>query len=120
MATRSRRRQRNPTADNTLAQQPKPKRQRVPAAESTSTAAATSTTTTEAQSSQAEMIEVKHDTVARLPSKPDGMDYSAPASRTFRRDVPVRSKKPKQGERTSKSDGSVELVSCAQTLITAL
>ncbi|PSR97698.1 Nup133 N terminal like-domain-containing protein [Coniella lustricola] len=118
MATRSRRRQRNPTADNTLAQQPKPKRQRVPSAESASTVAAA--TTTEAQNAQPEMLEVKHDKVARLPSKPDGVESSAHASKTFRRDVPVRSKKPKQGERTSKSDGSVELTKTSAFTVSKL
>lgn len=104
MATRSRRRQRNPSADNSLTQQPKAKRQRVPLSESTYT-------NPEVQNTQPEMLEVKHDKTARLPSKPDGLENATPATRTLRREVAVRSKKPKQGERTSKSDGSVELVS---------
>lgn len=106
-ATRSRRRQRNASADNTLTQQPKAKRQRVPLTESTFT-------NPEAPNSQPEMLEVKHDKIARLPSKPDGLENTDPTPRTFRREVTVRSKKPKQGERTSKSDGSVELVSRAR------
>lgn len=104
MATRSRRRQRNTSADNSLHQQPKAKRQRVPLSESTYT-------NPEVQNAQPEMHEVKHDKVAKLPSKPDGLENAAPTTRTLRREVTVRSKKPKQGERTSKSDGSVELVS---------
>lgn len=105
MATRSRRRQRNPSADNTLNQQPKAKRQRVPLTESTFT-------NPEVQNAQPEMLEVKHDKIARLPSKPDGLENATtPTTRSLRREVTVRSKKPKQGERTSKSDGSVELVS---------
>lgn len=107
MATRSRRRQRNPSADNSLTQQPKAKRQRVPLSESTYT-------NPEVQNTQPEMLEVKHDKTARLPSKPDGLENATP-TRTLRREVAVRSKKPKQGERTSKSDGSVELVSCSRT-----
>lgn len=104
MATRSRRRQRNPSADNTLTQQPKAKRQRIPLADSTFT-------NPEVQNAQPEMLEVKNDKVARLPSQPDGLENATPTARTLRREVTVRSKKPKQGERTSKSDGSVELVS---------
>lgn len=104
MATRSRRRQRNTSADNSLNQQPKAKRQRVPLSESTYK-------NPEVQNAQPEMLEVKHDKVAKLPSKPDGLENVTPNTRTLRREVTVRSKKPKQGERTSKSDGSVELVS---------
>lgn len=104
MATRSRRRQRNPSADNTLNQQPKAKRQRVPLTES-------AFTNPEVQNAQPEMLEVKHDKIARRPSKPDGLENAPPTTRSLRREVTVRSKKPKQGERTSKSDGSVELVS---------
>lgn len=104
MATRSRRRQRNPSADNTLTQQPKAKRQRIPLADSTFT-------NPEVQNAQPEMLEVKNDKVARLPSQPDGLENATPNTRSLRREVTVRSKKPKQGERTSKSDGSVELVS---------
>lgn len=105
MATRSRRRQRPASADNSLTQQPKAKRQRVPLTESTYTNPEVQ------QKSQPEMLEVKHDKVARLPSKPDGVEHATPAAtRSLRREVAVRSKKPKQGERTTKSDGSVELV----------
>lgn len=106
MATRSRRRQRPASADNSLNQQPKAKRQRVPLTES-------AYTNPELPSkSQPEMHEVKHDKVARLPFKPDGLENNAPpsATRSLRREVAVRSKKPKQGERSTKSDGSVELV----------
>lgn len=113
MATRSRRRQRNPTTDNSLNQQPKAKRQRVPLSESTYT-------NPEVQNAQPEMLEVKHDKVARLPSKPDGLENALPPTHSLRREVAVRSKKPKQGERTSKSDGSVELVSSCRPSATRL
>lgn len=61
----------------------------------------------------AEMTEVKTDKIARLPSQPDGLENATTptTTRTLRSQVAVRSKKPKQGDRTSKSDGSVELVS---------
>ncbi|KAF3760718.1 hypothetical protein M406DRAFT_108218 [Cryphonectria parasitica EP155] len=113
MATRSRRRQRNPSGDNSLTQQPKAKRQRGPLTESTFT-------NPEVKSSQPEMLEVKHDKIARLPSKPDGLDSAAAATKTFRREVTVRSKKPKQGERTSKSDGSVELTKTSAYTVSKL
>lgn len=112
MATRSRRRQRPASADNSLNQQPKAKRQRVPLTESTYTNPEVPL------KSQPEMHEVKHDKVARLPSKPDGLENAPPAAtRSLRREVAVRSKKPKQGERTTKSDGSVELVRAPRFLL---
>lgn len=105
MATRSRRRQRNPSGDVSLTQQPKPKRARGPLTESTLT-----NPDVQNQNAQPEMLELKNDKVARLP-KPDGLENAPPVTRALRSQVAVRSKKPKQGERTSKSDGSVELVS---------
>ncbi|CAN8106040.1 unnamed protein product [Discula destructiva] len=101
MATRSRRRQRNPSGDAALTQQPKPKRPRGPLTDST-------LTKSDAQNAQPEMLEVKNSKVAKLP-KPDGLENAPPTSRALRSQVAVRSKKPKQGERTSKSDGSIEL-----------
>lgn len=69
------------------------------------------------QNAQPDMLEVKNDKVAKLPSVPDGIENAQiPATRPLRREVTVRSKKPKQGERTSKSDGSVELVRWSQTV----
>lgn len=109
MATRSRRRQRNPSGDASLTQQPKPKRSRGPLTESTLT-----NPDVQNQNAQPEMLELKNDKVARLP-KSDGLENAPPITRALRSQVAVRSKKPKQGERTSKSDGSVELVSPFQT-----
>lgn len=105
MATRSRRRQRNPSGDASLTQQPKTKRARGPLTESTHT-----NPDVQNQNAQPEMLEVKNDRVARLP-KTEGLENAPPVPRALRSQVAVRSKKPKQGERTSKSDGSVELVS---------
>ncbi|KUI56706.1 hypothetical protein VP1G_03982 [Cytospora mali] len=103
MATRSRRRQRPVSSDNSLTQQPKAKRQRRPLTES-------ALVNPDTHNAQPEMLEVKHDKVAKLPSVPDGIENAqAPTTRPLRREVTVRPKKPKQGERTSKSDGSVEL-----------
>lgn len=65
----------------------------------------------DSHNAQPEMLEVKHDKVAKLPSVPDGIENAhTPPTRPLRKEVAVRSKKPKQGERTSKSDGSIELV----------
>lgn len=109
MATRSRRRQRPVSSDNSLTQAPKPKRQRRPLTDSTFV-------NPDPQNAQApEMLEVKNDKIARLPSHPDGIENAqALTTKSMRRDVAVRPKKPKQAERTSKSDGSVELVRQAQ------
>lgn len=94
----SRRRQR--TSDSS-AQQPKAKRQRVPLAETTFA-------NPEAQSPEAppEMYEVKPDKIERVATKRDGVEsLSAP-----RKELSVRSKKQKLGERASKGDGSIVLV----------
>lgn len=110
--TRSRRRQRNPVNDTTLNQQPKPKRPRGPLTES-------ALTNPDVQNAQPEMAEVKNSNkVAKLP-KSDDLENAPPTARALRSQVVVRSKKPKQGERTSKSDGSIELVSLPQTLLFA-
>lgn len=105
MATRSRRRQRNPSGDASLTQQPKTKRARGPLTESNHT-----NPDAQNQNAQPEMLELKNDRIARLP-KTEGLENTPPVTRALRSQVAVRSKKPKQGERTSKSDGSVELVS---------
>lgn len=104
MATRSRRRQRPVSSDNSLTQQPKAKRQRRPLTDSTFV-------NPDPQNAQPpEMLEVKNDKIARLPSHPDGIEnVQTLATKSMRREVAVRPKKPKQAERTSKSDGSVEL-----------
>lgn len=104
MATRSRRRQRPASSDNSLTQQPKAKRQRRPLTESTFS-------NPDPKNAQPpEMLEVKSDKVARLPSHPDGIENAqALTTKSMRREVAVRPKKPKQPERTSRSDGSVEL-----------
>lgn len=97
--TRSgRRRQRPAGADASLQQQPKAKRQRVPLAESTST--------TVNPDAAPETYEVKPEKVDLLSTKRDGIE-NTPAPR---KELSVRSKKPKLGERTSKGDGSIVLV----------
>lgn len=112
MATRSRRRQRPVSSDNSLTQQPKAKRQRRPLTDSTFV-------NPDPQNAQPpEMLEVKNDKIARLPSHPDGIENAqALTTKSMRREVAVRPKKPKQAERTSKSDGSVELVRQAKYII---
>lgn len=112
MATRSRRRQRPVSSDNSLTQQPKAKRQRRPLTDSTFV-------NPDPQNAQPpEMLEVKNDKIARLPSHPDGIEnVQTLATKSMRREVAVRPKKPKQAERTSKSDGSVELVRQAEHII---
>lgn len=109
--TRSRRRQRNPIGDTTLTQQPKPKRPRGPLTES-------ALTNPDVQNAQPEMAEVKNSgKVAKLPKSDE--ENAPPTQRALRSQVVVRSKKPKQGERTSKSDGSIELVSLPETALFA-
>lgn len=105
MATRSRRRQRPASSDLSLSQQPKAKRQRVPLTETTYV-------NPDSYNTQPEMLDVKSDKIAKLAATvPDGLENATtPAPKALRKEVSVRSKKPKQGERTSKSDGSVELV----------
>jgi nuclear pore complex protein Nup133 len=102
MATRSRRRQRPASSDSSI-QQPKAKRQRVPLTEQTFLN----------PDAGPEMYEVKADRVAMLSVQPDGIENAAaPAPR---KELSVRSKKPKAGERISKGDGSVLLVGYART-----
>ncbi|KAJ9156550.1 hypothetical protein NKR23_g1073 [Pleurostoma richardsiae] len=96
MATRSRRRQR-PLSSDSLVQQPKAKRQRLPLTEQTFVN----------PDAQPEMLEVKPDrSIAKLNTRPDGIENVAVIPR---RELSVRSKKPKAAERTSKGDGSVVL-----------
>ncbi|KAK4159334.1 Non-repetitive/WGA-negative nucleoporin C-terminal-domain-containing protein [Cladorrhinum sp. PSN259] len=95
--TRSSRRRQRPVSNEHSVQQPKAKRQRVPLTE-------TSFTNLE---SQPEMFEVKSDKLDMALAKRDGVEdlaVSAP-----RKELSVRFKKPKAGERISKGDGSVVL-----------
>ncbi|KAK3295030.1 Non-repetitive/WGA-negative nucleoporin C-terminal-domain-containing protein [Chaetomium fimeti] len=88
----SRRRQR--TSDTTT-QQPKAKRQRVPLAEAASVN----------PDPQPEMYEVKPDKIGAHATKRDGIENVG----AQRKELSVRSKKPKAGERTAKGDGSIVL-----------
>ena len=94
MATRSRRRQRPASSDNSI-QQPKAKRQRLPLTESTFVNPDVTP----------EMYEIKSDRVAMLRTGIE--NASTPVAN---KELSVRSKKPKPGERISKGDGSVVLV----------
>lgn len=94
--TRSNRRRQRPLSSETSIQQPKAKRQRVPLSE----------TTFVNPDAPPEMYEVKSDNVDLLSIKRDGIEnVGAP-----RRELSVRSRKPKPGERANKGDGSVILV----------
>ncbi|KJR81017.1 nuclear pore complex protein Nup133 [Sporothrix schenckii 1099-18] len=125
-ATRSRRRQR-PVSSDSLAQQPKAKRQRLPLTEQTFVN----------PDAVPEMFQVKADKVAMLSARRDGVENhgnnnnvppaTTPASSTSaaaaavstpttsasapKKELSVRSKKTKAGERISKGDGSVVLAS---------
>lgn len=94
-ATRSRRRQRPISTDNSI-QQPKAKRQRLPLTEQTFVN----------PDAPPEMYEVKSNRIPMLEVRQDGIE-AAPAPK---KELSVRSKKPKHGERVSKGDGSVLLV----------
>lgn len=111
-ATRSRRRQR-PVSTDSLAQQPKAKRQRLPLTEQTFVN----------PDVPPEMFQVQNDKVARLSSssKRDNIENQTLATPNTnlsvsitpapRKELSVRSKKTKAGERISKGDGSVILSS---------
>ncbi|KAL2149135.1 hypothetical protein VTH82DRAFT_8483 [Thermothelomyces myriococcoides] len=90
----SRRRQR--TSEPSSQQQPKAKRQRVPPAETPSAN----------PDPQPEMYEVKPDKIDIHATKRDGVETVAPLAR---KELSVRSKKPKPGERSAKGDGSIVL-----------
>lgn len=81
-----------------MVQQPKAKRQRVPLSEATFVN----------PEAPPDMYEVKSDNIDMLGKKRDGLDSYSRA----RKELSVRSKKPKAGERVSKGDGSIVLV-CA-------
>ncbi|KAK4152117.1 Non-repetitive/WGA-negative nucleoporin C-terminal-domain-containing protein [Chaetomidium leptoderma] len=92
--TRSSRRRQRPSPDTSL-QQPKAKRQRVPLSE----------TTFANPDVPPEMYEVKADKIDIQSAKRDGIENAG----ATRKELSVRSKKPKQGERSSKGDGSIVL-----------
>ncbi|KAK1967545.1 hypothetical protein LY78DRAFT_490948 [Colletotrichum sublineola] len=101
-ATRSRRRQR-PVSNETLAHQPKAKRQRVPLTEQTFVNPEVSAP------AGPEMYEVKSDKVAMLDVRQDGIENQNPITPTPSKELSVRAKKPKGGDRPTKGDGSVVL-----------
>ncbi|KAH6613756.1 Non-repetitive/WGA-negative nucleoporin C-terminal-domain-containing protein [Chaetomium sp. MPI-SDFR-AT-0129] len=92
--TRSSRRRQRTSEPST--QQPKAKRQRVPPPE----------TSFVDPDPQPEMYEVKPDKIDLHTAKRDGMEN---ITTTTRKELSVRSKKPKPGERLAKGDGSVVL-----------
>ncbi|KAK4676697.1 hypothetical protein QC764_402490 [Podospora pseudoanserina] len=97
--TRSSRRRQRPLSGENSAQQPKAKRQRLPLSETTFAnpdAAATAAP---------ETFEVKSDQLDLLGTKSDGIENVG----VPRRELSVRFKKPKAGERPNKGDGSVVL-----------
>ncbi|KAK0733265.1 Non-repetitive/WGA-negative nucleoporin C-terminal-domain-containing protein [Lasiosphaeria miniovina] len=95
--TRSNRRRQRPLSSDASVQQPKAKRQRVPLSE----------TTFVNPDAPPEMFEVKSDKIDVLGIKRDGIENVAAI--VPRKELSVRSKKPKPSERTSKGDGSVVL-----------
>lgn len=102
-ATRSRRRQR-PLSSENLAQQPKAKRPRIPLTEQTFV-------NPDVPQQQQEMIEVKTDKVATLPTKNNNIEPAESLSPVLRKELNVRAKKAKHGDRAAnKGDGSLVLV----------
>ncbi|KAF7550879.1 hypothetical protein G7046_g7878 [Stylonectria norvegica] len=101
-ATRSRRRQR-PLSSENLAQQPKAKRQRIPLTE----------TTFVNPEVQQDMIQVRTDKVATIDVKtPSDLGPIENHQLTPRKELNVRAKKPKHGDRAAnKGDGSLVLTS---------
>lgn len=100
-ATRSRRRQR-PVSSERATQQPKAKRQRLPLTEQTFVN----------PDAQQDMIEVRTDgKVATLPAKNKNTEPSETLSPVLRKELNVRAKKAKHGDRAAnKGDGSLVLV----------
>ncbi|KAK4191108.1 Non-repetitive/WGA-negative nucleoporin C-terminal-domain-containing protein [Podospora australis] len=90
----SRRRQRPLSAENSV-QQPKAKRQRVPLSDAT----------IQNHDASPEMFEVKSDQIDILGAKRDGIENIGMP----RKELSVRSKKPKAGDRANKGDGSIVL-----------
>lgn len=99
--TRSSRRRARPSSNtDATVQAPKAKRQRVPLHETT-------VANTEAlPETDTDMYEVKSDKLALLDIKRDGIENLGGP----RKELSVRSKKQKAGERTAKGDGSIVLV----------
>ncbi|KAK2069570.1 hypothetical protein P8C59_004134 [Phyllachora maydis] len=104
--TRSSRRRQRPASSESLAQQPKAKRQRVPLSETTFLNPETAP----------ETLEVKSDRPDLLGITRDGTEsFGAP-----KKELSVRSKKAKAGERISKSDGSTTLTTNSAYTVTRL
>jgi nuclear pore complex protein Nup133 len=103
--TRSSRRRQRPSSTENSVQQPKAKRQRVPLSETTFA-------NPEPQLEEPEMYEVKSDKLAVQSIKRDGIENAGAP----RKELSVRSKKPKAGERASKGDGSIVLVGSSSRL----
>lgn len=105
-ATRSRRRQR-PLSQENIVQQPKAKRQRLPLTEQTFV-------NPEVPPAGQDSIEVRpsHSPAgAPEPAAPENIENQHPTSTPTRKDLNVRTKKPKHGDRAAnKGDGSVVLV----------
>ncbi|KAK3995761.1 Non-repetitive/WGA-negative nucleoporin C-terminal-domain-containing protein [Cladorrhinum sp. PSN332] len=95
--TRSSRRRQRPVSNEHSVHQPKAKRQRVPLTE----------TSIANPDAQPDMFEVKSDKLDLTVAKRDGIENVAVSAP--RKELSVRSKKPKAGERISKGDGSVVL-----------
>lgn len=102
-ATRSRRRQR-PLSQENIAQQPKAKRQRIPLTEQTFV-------NPEVPPAGQDSIEVRPSRSPAVEVAPENIENHNPTP--TRKDLNVRAKKPKHGDRAAnKGDGSVVLV-CA-------
>ncbi|KAK0667246.1 putative nucleoporin [Cercophora samala] len=99
--TRSSRRRQRPLSGENSAQQPKAKRQRVPLSETTFA----NPDAAEPTPAAPENFEVKSDQIDLLGAKSDGIENVG----VPRRELSVRFKKPKAGERPNKGDGSVVL-----------
>ena len=97
MGTRSRRRQRPPSTDS-LHLQPKAKRQRLPLSE---------TTFVNPEAPAPETFEVKPVRSNRRHISQDGPEHATPVTK---KEISVRSRKHKAGDRAIKGDGSVVLV----------
>ncbi|KAK2612338.1 hypothetical protein QQS21_001602 [Conoideocrella luteorostrata] len=110
-ATRSRRRQR-PKSTDSLAQQPKAKRQRLPLTEQTFVN----------PEAQPEMVEAaKADKIATLDPKQDSILSSENFHQTPRKELNVRAKKSKHGDRAAnKGDGSLVLTSTSAFTVSKL
>jgi nuclear pore complex protein Nup133 len=94
-----------PKSQEQLVAAPKPKRQRVPLSEQTST------NNTDAQPEMAEVRPEKVATPAAEPKKDIAIENAPPVQTVLRKELIVRTKKPKHGDRAAqKGDGSLVLV----------